>query len=65
MQRRPRSFIKNGKERKNIAFFWKERMPNPGGRLTVAGAVLSSPLYVLYSTNIVYCTVRYMYEYIV
>ena len=24
-----RSFIKNGKERKNVAFFWKERMPNP------------------------------------
>ena len=29
MQRTPRSFIKNGKERKNVAFFWKERMPNP------------------------------------
>ena len=24
-----RSFIKNGKEHKNVAFFWKERMPNP------------------------------------
>ena len=28
MQRTPRSFIKNGKERKNAAFFWKELMPN-------------------------------------
>ena len=23
------SFIKNGNECKNVAFFWKERMPNP------------------------------------
>ena len=29
-QRSFRSFIKNGKERKNVAFFWKERIPNPG-----------------------------------
>ena len=29
MQRTPHSFIKNVKERKNVAFFWKERMPNP------------------------------------
>ena len=29
MQRTPHSFIKNGKECKNVAFFWKERMPNP------------------------------------
>ena len=29
MQRMPHSFIKNGKECKNVAFFWKERMPNP------------------------------------
>ena len=29
MQKMFRSFIKNGKERKNIAFFWKERVPNP------------------------------------
>ena len=28
MQRMPRSFIKNVKERKNIAFFWKDRLPN-------------------------------------
>ena len=27
-QRTKRSFIKNAKERKNIAFFWKERMPH-------------------------------------
>ena len=27
MQRTPRSFIKNRKERKNAAFFWKECMP--------------------------------------
>ena len=25
-----RSFEKNAKERKNVAFFWKEHMPNPG-----------------------------------
>ena len=24
-----RSFKKNGKEGKNVAFFWKEWMPNP------------------------------------
>ena len=30
MQRTPRSFIKNAKERKNVAFFWKEHLPNPG-----------------------------------
>ena len=24
-----RSFIKNPKEHKNIAFFWKESLPNP------------------------------------
>ena len=30
MQRMPRSFIKNIKERKKVAFFWKEQMPNPG-----------------------------------
>ena len=24
-----RSFEKNAKERKNVAFFWEERMPNP------------------------------------
>ena len=30
-------------------------MPNPGGRLTVAGAVLSSPLYVLYTVQYIYC----------
>ena len=29
MQRTFRSFIKNGNESKNVAFFWKERMPNP------------------------------------
>ena len=29
MQRTPRSFIKNAKERKNVAFFWKEHLPNP------------------------------------
>ena len=29
MQRSPGSFIKNLKERKNVVFFWKERMPNP------------------------------------
>ena len=29
MQKTFRSFIKNGKERKNVAFFWKERVPNP------------------------------------
>ena len=29
MQRTPRSFIKNVKERKNVAFFWKKRMLNP------------------------------------
>ena len=29
MQKMFRSFIKNGKERKNIAFFWKEGVPNP------------------------------------
>ena len=28
-QRTPHSFIKNGKESKNVAFFWKEWMPNP------------------------------------
>ena len=31
MQRTLRSFIKNVKERENVAFFWKERMPNPAG----------------------------------
>ena len=29
-QRMPSSFIKNVKEHKNIAFFWKELMPKPG-----------------------------------
>ena len=29
----PHSLIKNGKEHKNVVFFWKERMPNPGGDL--------------------------------
>ena len=29
MQKTFRSFIKNGKERKNIEFFWKEWVPNP------------------------------------
>ena len=29
MQRTLRSFINNVKERKNVAFFWKELMPNP------------------------------------
>ena len=29
MQRTPRSFLKNAKECKNVAFFWKKRMPNP------------------------------------
>ena len=29
MQRTPHSFIKIAKERKNVAFFWKEHMPNP------------------------------------
>ena len=29
MQKTFRSFIKKGKECKNVAFFWKERMPNP------------------------------------
>ena len=29
MQRAPHAFIKNEKERKNVAFFWKEQMPNP------------------------------------
>ena len=33
MQRFFRSFIKNGKERKIVPFFWKERMPNPAGDL--------------------------------
>ena len=28
MQRMFRSFEKNAKERENVAFFWKERMPN-------------------------------------
>ena len=28
-QRTPHSFKKNTKERKNVAFFWKERLPNP------------------------------------
>ena len=28
MQKTFCSFIKNGKERKNVALFWKERMPN-------------------------------------
>ena len=30
MLRMLRSFEKNVKERKNVAFFWKECMPNPG-----------------------------------
>ena len=29
MQRMPRSFMKNAKERKNVTFFWKELLPNP------------------------------------
>ena len=29
MQSMFHSFEKNAKERENIAFFWKERMPNP------------------------------------
>ena len=29
MQKTFHSFIKNEKERKYIAFFWKERVPNP------------------------------------
>ena len=29
MQKKFRSFIKNGKERKNVAFIWKERVANP------------------------------------
>ena len=29
MQKTFRSFIKNGKERTNVVFFWKERVPNP------------------------------------
>ena len=29
MQRTFHSFEKNAKERENVAFFWKERMPNP------------------------------------
>ena len=29
MQKTFHSFIKNGKERKNVAFFKKEQMPNP------------------------------------
>ena len=29
MQRTTHSFIKNEKELKNAAFFWKEQMPNP------------------------------------
>ena len=33
-QRTPRSFIKNAKERKNVAFFWKERMPFPAYKQT-------------------------------
>ena len=36
MQRTKRSFIKNAKERKNVALFWKERMPNPGDREGIA-----------------------------
>ena len=34
-QRIQRSFIKNRKERKNIALCWKERMPNPAVILTI------------------------------
>ena len=30
-----RSFEKNAKECKNIAFFWKEHMPNPGMRFLI------------------------------
>ena len=32
-ERKERSilFIKNTKERENVAFFWKERLPNPSG----------------------------------
>ena len=33
MQRMFRSFEKNAKERENVAFFWKERMPNPGNSI--------------------------------
>ena len=41
-QRTPRSFIKKGKERKNVAFFWKERMPNPA--VSSAVSVLFPPV---------------------
>ena len=37
-----RSFIKNRKERKKVAFFWKEWMSNP---------VISSPFYYVLSSN--------------
>ena len=37
MQRMFRSFEKNTKERENVAFFWKERMPNPGYRRQKVG----------------------------
>ena len=33
MQRTPHSYLKNGKERKNVALFWKERMPNPAKKV--------------------------------
>ena len=41
MQRMPNSFIKNAKECKNVAFFWKEHMPNPD--IWVGGFLLWPP----------------------
>ena len=38
-----RSFIKNAKERKNIAFFWKEYLPNPGQRFHMKTMVPINP----------------------
>ena len=35
MQRTPHSFIKHAKECKNVAFFWKERSPNPGSLIGI------------------------------
>ena len=71
MQKMFRSFIKNGKERKNVAFLWKERVPNPAScsldplfLWMDSGVILNfeqSMYYFWYKINLEFCTVNVLF----
>ena len=57
-QRTKHSFIKNVKELKNVAFFWKELMPNPATDWDWVGTCLPAPCGLI-QYNLTGFTVKY------